>query len=400
MGWLTNYSISPADNSSGWVNFTLGLRVESAQLSNTGGSQIRVTITGGSGEGISLAAVYIGMAAASGDAYDFETTPTQVLFSGSSSVVAAAGVAVVSDAVTFSVEASKAVLLTTFADSAANDTSFQITAGQTGFAGFYKSANEPALVDKTAYVYPYVPVLFTKLESFFVDAILGPTYDTSAEVERTGTTDPQTWTHTPVGIPRGVAVAIVHGTSSTDHVVSVTYGGVALTRKIRATDTAGEDGAAEWWFLGSGIPTGAQTVSVDLSSGTTDDMHFVSVTVTANADTEVIDTDSLSGDQADPSVTLQYGGRYGLAVAALYGGGAAPTNFTPNANCTTMQDFDFGNFYSRTIRQTTTGTADFAIGGTATSDDVAYAAMAMAEIARSARQNVAVNQAVNRACRF
>jgi hypothetical protein len=200
------------------------------------------------------------------------------------------------------------------------------------------------------------------------------------EVQRTGTTDPQTWTHTPAGTLKGVVVAIVHGTSSTDHVSTVTYGGVALSEVIRRTDTANEPGAAELWFLGSGIPTGAQTVSVDLASATTDDIHFVSMGVTADRDTFVVDSDGINDNTANPSVTLQYGGGTCLAMAALYGGGASPASFTPNANCSAVQDFAIAAFYSTVIRQTTPGTADFAIGGTSGTDDVAYVALAVCEV--------------------
>jgi hypothetical protein len=209
------------------------------------------------------------------------------------------------------------------------------------------------------------------------------TFLNSVEVERTGTTNPQTWTHVPSGTAKAIVVAIVHGTSSTDHVSAVTYGGVAMTRKIRATDTVTEPGAAELWFLGAGIPTGNQTVSASLNTNTTDDMHFVSMSFGAPGDTTAFVTGSVSENQADPSVTLAYGGRTAIAVAALYGGGATSAAFTPNGNCTTVQTFNIGAsaFYSSVIRQTTAGTADFAIGGTAVSDDVAFVALALSEIA-------------------
>lgn len=201
-----------------------------------------------------------------------------------------------------------------------------------------------------------------------------------AESIRTDTSDPYNFNFTPAAAPQGVAVAVVHGVSATDHVVGITYGGVAMARVVRATDTATELGAAELWFLGSGIPSGLQTISVNLASGTSDDLHIVVITVTAAADTEIVDFDAISDNVANPSVTLQYGGRTCLSVAALYGGGAAPSSFTPNANCTTVHDHDLGAFYSEVIRQTTPGSADFAIGGTASSDDVAYVAMAISEV--------------------
>lgn len=203
--------------------------------------------------------------------------------------------------------------------------------------------------------------------------------DTATENVRTGTTSPQTWSHggAASGV-KGVVVAIVHGTSATDHVSACSYGGTALTRIVRHTDTTTEPGAAELWFLGESVPQGTQTVSYTPGS-TTDDIHAVCITLLATADLEVVDSDGISsgGTTADPSVTLSYSGRRSLAIAALYGGGAAPSSFTPNGNCETVHDHDLGAFYSEVIRQTTSGTADFAIGGTSAADDVAFAALAV-----------------------
>jgi hypothetical protein len=168
----------------------------------------------------------------------------------------------------------------------------------------------------------------------------------------------------------------IHGTSATDHVSTVTYGGVSMTRVQRNTDTATEPGAAEIWFLGDGIPTGTQTVSLDLASATTDDIQFACYVLYANGDMECIATGGVDNDAANPSVTLSYRGRTALAFGALYGGGAAPSSFTPNGNTTALQTEDLGAFYAYTMVQTTPGTADFAIGGTASTDDVAFAAAA------------------------
>jgi hypothetical protein len=208
-------------------------------------------------------------------------------------------------------------------------------------------------------------------------------YDTGTEHVRTGTTSPQTFSHAAAasGV-RGVVVALVHGTSATDHVSAVSYGGVALTRVVRTTDTVTEPGAAELWFVGTGLSgvQGTQTVSYT-PGATTDDIHAVCMTVLSDADLEVIDFDSTNTNAANPSLTLQYGSRTGLAFAALYGGGSAPSAFTPNGNCETVHDHDLGAFYSEVIRQTTPNNADFAIGGTAASDDVAFVAMVVGKVA-------------------
>ncbi len=200
------------------------------------------------------------------------------------------------------------------------------------------------------------------------------------ESVRTGVEDPYTFNHTPGGTLKGVAVCAVKGVATTDHIQGITYGGVAMTRVKRNVDTATEPGSAEIWFLGSGIPTGLQTISVNLDTGTTTDIHFVVIGFTGAADIELVDSDGVDDNVANPSVTLQYGGRTCAAIAALYGGGADGSAFAPNANCTTVHDHDLGAFYSEIIRQTTPGTADFAIGGTSATDDVAFAAAAFSEV--------------------
>src|SRR5690348_18115984 len=100
-----------------------------------------------------------------------------------------------------------------------------------------------------------------------------------AENLRTGTTGPWTWSHnTGTTSPEGVVVMICHGTENTDLVVSVTYGGVAMTRVQTNQDTTTEPGRSYIYFLGSGVPTGTQTVSVDLTSATTTDIFGISYT--------------------------------------------------------------------------------------------------------------------------
>ena len=88
------------------------------------------------------------------------------------------------------------------------------------------------------------------------------TVDLATEAIRTGTGSPTTGNHggAASGV-KGVVIALMHGTSATDHISAVSYGGVALARKIRTTDTATEPGAAELWFLGAGVPQGTQTWS-------------------------------------------------------------------------------------------------------------------------------------------
>lgn len=218
------------------------------------------------------------------------------------------------------------------------------------------------------------------------------TVDAATENVRTLTTSPQTFAHAgAVSGVKGVVLALVHGVSSTDHVTAASYGGVAMSRPQRNVDTATEPGAAELWFLGTGVPQGTQTVSYTPGS-TTDDFHAVAITLLGADDLEVVAQDGISENVLNPSVTLPYGGRTCMAFAALYGGGAAPSSFTPNANCETVHDHDLGAFYSEIIRQIMAGSANFAIGGTAANDDVAFAAIAVSEV--QAAQIIPVGQGV------
>lgn len=199
---------------------------------------------------------------------------------------------------------------------------------------------------------------------------------TQSESVRTGTTDPHTFDVTPQGLPCGIVVTAIHGTSATDHISTMTYGGVSMTRVNTAQDAATEPGRADIWFLGTGIPTGTQTVSADLTSATTDDIQFCCYVLYASGDMEVITSGIQEGDAANPSIALSYRGKMGIGFGALYGGGAAPSSFTPNGNTTGLLTEDLGAFYAYTMVQTTPGTSDYTVGGTASSDDVAFAAAA------------------------
>jgi hypothetical protein len=199
---------------------------------------------------------------------------------------------------------------------------------------------------------------------------------------RIDTSNPMTWSHTgSAASPQGVVVMLIHGTSSTDHVTGVTYGGVALQRFQRNVDTVTEPGASEIWFRGQGIPSGTQTVSVDLSSATTDDIHGISYVLDGANDLEVVDKDGIDENATNPSVTLQYGGRTCMSFSALYSGLSLTSSVTAGTNCTKDSTLELaGNFTSATEHQTTAGSSDFAIGMTAAVDDAAYSAIAVSEI--------------------
>lgn len=211
------------------------------------------------------------------------------------------------------------------------------------------------------------------------------TVDVVTEAVRTGTGSPDTASHGGhASLVKGVVMALIHGTSSTDHVSAASYGGVAMTRIQRNTDTATEAGAAELWFLGASptqtVPQGTQTRSYT-PGATTDDI--LCVTITLLADTPYLQIASQGGvneNAANPSVALITGGWSGMAFAAQYSGLTDGTSVNAGASCTNVSTLDLaGNFTARVIRQTTGGTADFTIAMTSATDDVAFAAMMVVE---------------------
>ena len=213
------------------------------------------------------------------------------------------------------------------------------------------------------------------------------TVDLATEAIRTGTGSPDTASHGGhASLVKGVVMALIHGTSSTDHVSAASYGGVAMTRFPRATDTATEPGAAELWFLGASptqtVPQGTQTRSYT-PGATTDDI--LCVTITLLADTPYLQVASVGTisdtNAANPSVALITGGWSGMAFAAQYSGLTDLTApVTAGTNCTNVSTLDLvGNFTGRVIRQTTGGTANFTIAMTSAADDLAFAAMMVVE---------------------
>jgi hypothetical protein len=202
---------------------------------------------------------------------------------------------------------------------------------------------------------------------------------THTESIRTDTSDPYAFNYTPSGTPRAIILGAAHGVASTDHIVGVTYGGVAMSRVVTATDTSTEPGRAYIYFLGRNIPTGLQSVSVDLASATGDDIHFVVASMTANSDTQVIDSDSISENAANPTVTLQKGGLTGGSWCIMYGGGAAPGGTLATGN-TLDHTHDLTAFYSQACYETTIDNADHTIGwSTLGTDDLAFVACCIAE---------------------
>lgn len=191
------------------------------------------------------------------------------------------------------------------------------------------------------------------------------------------------WTHTPTGVPRGALVLIALNAEAIDEIASVTYGGVAMAEVPLSPllhATGAEDGTLFGYFLGSGVPTGAQTVQVTVS-GSTRAKTAQCVTVTASRDTTIDDTTTLeTGAAANPSVSLD-----ATAEAAIYAAlhsGALTSGVDPDANTTQLRETTFtGTFTISFARRTTnaSGAGSFSVGWTSGSDEQAVLGVAIRE---------------------
>ncbi len=190
------------------------------------------------------------------------------------------------------------------------------------------------------------------------------------------TNSPVTWTHTPTGTVRGVAVLIAGGDSSADNIASVTYGGQALTRKCYAHDDFGEQGSSFIYFLGT-VPSAQQSgaQSVVVTPNAFGNKRAVCVTVTASGDCDVTDPqtlyDTTASDLANPSVSCNSGANTAQRYVVFYSGQDDLSSFTPNGNTTNMVTSDVGTFCFLFGRETTPSAGSTALGWTVAADDYA-----------------------------
>lgn len=130
-------------------------------------------------------------------------------------------------------------------------------------------------------------------------------FDAASRNSTTSQTVDASFTHTPVGTPAAVVV-LISQIGTTDQVVGVTYGGVALSRVNRQSQAGGGDPTQTYVYaLFAGIPTGAQTVIVDINST----QAYAAVCATATATSGVIAQDvqnSNNGTANNPSLLLDY----------------------------------------------------------------------------------------------
>lgn len=209
-------------------------------------------------------------------------------------------------------------------------------------------------------------------------------YDaTSAATTGTGNLS---WTHTPVGTPKGVIVFIVQNVGATDEVTTVTYGGKTM-REVAGSPllaSGGEPGAVYAYHLGTGIPTGAQTVAVTVNAtGSSKAAQAYTVTAASDVDLTSADASINSTSLANPSVVLALSGFSSFVAIGFHSGQGTAASITPLASWTSSAEVDFGNQMAGFYKFDTIGTADVTCGWTQTADDARMIAVALRETVSS-----------------
>ena len=193
------------------------------------------------------------------------------------------------------------------------------------------------------------------------------------------------WTHTPVGTPRAVIVMCIGTSLGADEFVSVTYGGVSMTEIANSPNflEVGEGGCVSVYFLGSGILTGARTVSVTVNG--TGSKRAAAITLTAASDTEIV-TSSLTSainntSIANPSTVLNLNGRTCFCGIVFYSGQDAVNSITPLTNWTSRLEHDFGTDTGGWYTYNIIGSSNVTAGWTQTAEDALAIAFAVSEVA-------------------
>jgi hypothetical protein len=189
------------------------------------------------------------------------------------------------------------------------------------------------------------------------------------------------WTHTQTGTPQGVLV-FVHTINTANYITSVTYGSVTLERVTGAVaiDTAGEPGRTDFFFAGSGLSSGNQTVTVTRTNNGVI-MYASAATVTAGADVNVAGFEIREENQSFSEVDVDDGssGIDGLRYAAAYYGGNRPAQAGPSSS--SLTEIDLGAYGNSMVVETTAGQGSRPVGfRPSDSDDFAAVFVAIGEV--------------------
>lgn len=157
--WADASSWVPNASNSTWGGYTARMRLASSLFPAL--SKLRLQFQCRDAL-ITVADVFVGKAATTGDSYDYDTTPTRVLTLGANGFTLQSTQSVVTDAVNLSLAAADDLLISVYYTTA---TQVAVPAANpTGWTTWYKNANDAATVNATGYTSFGSPVSVSKVE--------------------------------------------------------------------------------------------------------------------------------------------------------------------------------------------------------------------------------------------
>lgn len=197
-----------------------------------------------------------------------------------------------------------------------------------------------------------------------------------------------TWSHNPVGVPKGVLVFVMGLVSNADDALSVTYDGVDVPAVVGGSAAAipAPQTRCKAFFLGSGVPTTDPANVVVTRNNNANELWATSITATAAGDTEVTGVVLVTGTVALAEQSVDDGSPGTNSLR--YAGASSGLNAFPpaGANSTVLFDFDTGNETAAVVRETTAGQGSRPVGFASASDSQAAVHLAIREAAVAAGQ--------------
>lgn len=149
----TAFSVTLDTDGDGLNGFTIVVGFAVAALTLPAGNitRVRFTFRAGNAQALTVTNAYVGHAAGSGDAYDFSTTPVQILWGGSGTKAIAANTEEVSDWVTFAYNKTSALLVAYYLGGGTSVDMARYKNSVSNVTDYNKAANDAATVNKTGY---------------------------------------------------------------------------------------------------------------------------------------------------------------------------------------------------------------------------------------------------------
>lgn len=194
------------------------------------------------------------------------------------------------------------------------------------------------------------------------------------------TTGDRSFTHNPIGVPKGVVV-IVASNGSSAPCTGVTYAGVAMTLEQSAVDTSEAGWIGIWVLSGVAVPTTDPATVVLQGCDSSSKWATCMTVLAATTGTQVVGKNGVNTTTStNPTVDVVTSAQ-SLLHGAVHGGASNPGLYANGTGYTWLTNADYGQRSARVQRSempVAAGTIQFNFTY-GTSDDWCIAAVALGE---------------------